>query len=486
MKSNIISYLHLEQGFTRGSPSGPVTLSDRYREISGQEFYAAAVSFAGRLYRQWIWNRPVVVRAEHRLETLVLFLGALLSGNYYVPLPEDLPGEKEGKILGQLQAGRVYGCGDVRFTDEPPPRDLLEGLGEARRRLPEDAVLYVVFTSGSTGEPKGIVKSHKSMAAFLESYHEAFTFSEGDVVANQTPFCFDASARDFYLMLRYRMDFHIVDGAMFFRPLELVRFLNERRVTLLQWVPSALCMLSRLKAFDREVPGYLRQVFFVGEAFPAGQLAYWQGHLPNTVFVNLYGASEMAGVCCYFTVPACWKGEAVPVGKPLPGQKVYLAGEKEVITESGMEGELCVESATLAEGYLGKDMETADVFVSTLAEGLPAGRYYRTGDIAKYDGEGNLCFVSRKDFQIKHMGHRIEPGEIENAAESVDGVDRAGVVCRDGRICLYYQGAVERRELQALLKERLQPYMLPHKITAVESLPLNRSGKTDYAALREM
>lgn len=486
MKNNIISYLHLEQDFSRGSPAAPVTLSDRYHEISSRRFYAAAVSFAGRLYRQRIWNRPVAVKAEHRLETLVLFLGALLSGNYYVPLPEDLPEEKAGKILGQLHTGQVYGCGDVRFMGGSPPQDLLEELGEARRRLPEDAVLYVVFTSGSTGDPKGIIKSHESMIAFLESYHKAFTFSEEDVMANQTPFCFDASAKDFYLMCKYRMDFHIVDGAMFFRPLELVRYLNERRVTLLQWVPSALCMLSQLRVFDKEVPKYLRQVFFVGEAFPAGQLAYWQEHLPDTLFVNLYGASEMAGVCCYFAVPAFWKEEVIPIGKPLPGQKVYLAGEKEVITESGVAGELCVESDTLAEGYLGKDMETAAVFVSSLAEGFPDGRYYRTGDIAKYDGEGNLCFVSRKDFQIKHMGHRIEPGEIESAAEAVNGVDRAGVVYRRGRICLYYQGEMGRKELQALLKEKLQPYMVPHKITAMEALPLNRHGKTDYMALRRL
>lgn len=289
MKKNIISFLQLEYSFVRNvSDASSMVLSDSSHEISAEKFYYTAVSFAEKLYNKGIWNQPIVIRAEHRLETLILYLAVLLSGNYYVPLPEDLPEEKVQKILGQLHTRYVYTCEDIRYTDKSPAQDLLEGLEEVRKGLPEDAILYVIFTSGSTGEPKGIVKSHRSMIAFLESYQKVFAFSEKDVLANQTPFCFDASAKDFYLMLQHRMDFHIIDGAMFFRPLEILHLLNERKVTVIQWVPSALSMLSQLKTFDKEVPLYLRKVFFVGESFPAKQLKYWQNYLPDTEFVNLY------------------------------------------------------------------------------------------------------------------------------------------------------------------------------------------------------
>ncbi len=474
---NIISYLRLEQDFFRiGQNLKYNVLSDCYHEISGSEFYAAAVFFAGKLYEKGIWNKPIVIRAEHRLETIVMFLGAVLSGNYYVPIPDDLPEEKVQEVMGRLQVEEIYTYDAIRYVKKPPAQDLLKGLREQRGRLPEDAILYIVFTSGSTGEPKGIVKSHRSMVSFLESYSMAFEFSGNDVLASQTPFYFDASAKDFYLMLQYRMDFHIIGKKMFFRPSELVGVLDRRKVTLVQWVPSALSMLSQVKAFDSNIPRYLRKVFFVGEAFTAGQLRYWKGHIPEAIFVNLYGASEMAGVCCYYVVPDSWDGETVPIGKPLPAQEVFLLREGELVTESGIAGEICVRSDTLAEGYLDAPEESRAKFAG----------YYHTGDLAEYDREGNLCFLSRKDFQIKHMGHRIELGAIQCVAECMEGVDRAVAIFTKGRLCLYYQGHAAKQEVKAYLEGKLQSYMVPRKITWLVSLPLNRHGKIDRIALQQL
>jgi amino acid adenylation domain-containing protein len=486
LTQNIISYLRIEQEFIRGGDARtPFILSDSWNEITGEQFFNSAVFFAAQLQEQGIWNQPIVVKAEHRLETLILYLGVLMSGNYYVPLAEDLSESKSEEILRLLHAESVYTCENVEYRNESPQKGTLLKLQKSREKLPDNATLYVIFTSGSTGRPKGIIKSHKSMIAFLESYSRAFLFKEGDVLANQTPFCFDASAKDFYLMLQYRMDFHIIDRTMFFKPMEIVHLLNERKVTMIQWVPSALSILSQLRAFDKEKPLTLQKVFFVGESFPAKHLKYWQEQLPDTEFINLYGASEMSGVCCHFIVPASWSDDIIPLGKALPGQKVYLLEDDKLVKEAEIVGELCVESDTLADGYLDAS-DSGDKFTSFLTPEIHGGRYYRTGDLMQYDKKGNLKFVSRKDYQVKHMGHRIELGAIENAAEQVEGVDNSGVIYRKGMICLYYQGSMEKQKLQAALKKLLQSYMLPKKIFKLDVLPLNRNGKVDHLALQKM
>ncbi len=482
LEHNIISYLQAENFSERPAWRGMV-LSDCNGDMTGRAFYAAAASFAARLYGMGIWNRPVAVKAEHRLETLILYLGVLLSGNYYIPLAEDMAVGQVQEILEKTGADGVYTYADISRTEKMPEPGVMERLREKRRMLPENAALYIIFTSGSTGKPKGIVKSHKSMVAFLESFCREFSFSENDVIANQTPFCFDASAKDFYLMLKYRMDFHIIDAGMFFRPMELVRYLNQKRVTVLQWVPSALSILSQLKAFEKEKPDYLKKVFFVGETFQVGQLRYWMEYLPDTVFVNLYGASEMAGVCAFFRIPDNWEGDSIPIGKALLGQKIYLVSEGKEITKPGEIGEICLESEALADGYFSLEQDTKEKFVSSLTDEIAGKRYYHTGDLAKYDDTGNLYFVSRRDFQIKHMGHRIELGEIEKTAEGLDGVDKVGVVYKCGKICLYYQGDAGRQALQKHLKEKLPSYKMPNKIYCLEKLPLNRNGKLDRAAL---
>lgn len=504
--TNIISYLGIEEGLQRKDPARSMILSDQYQEIEGQQFYEAALAFGDKLHTEGLWNQPVMIRAEHRLETLAMFLGTLLSGNYYVPVPDDCPGEMQHKIAGCLYTEQIYTAEEINFSQRAAvSEEKKAALKVCREKLPKNAALYIIFTSGSTGEPKGIVKSHECMISFLKSYTQEFSFSEDDVMANQTPFCFDASAKDFYLMLLDRMDFHILDHSMFFRPLEIVHLLEQRKVTLLQWVPSALSMFSRLKAFEKETPSYLNKIFFVGETLPVKELSYWQTHFPKAQFVNLYGASETAGVCCCFKMSAQWQGKEIPIGRALCGQKVFLAKEEKVVTEADEVGEIVIEGDILAEGYLQQEKqdmpsEPMKAGASTEAsrgtgnsrfvtqqteEGQCVKRYY-TGDLAKYDAEGNLCFVSRSDFQIKHMGHRIELGEIESMAEQTAGVERAGAVYKKGKIYLFYQGQAEKAVLQKSLKENLQSYKLPQKIIPMVRLPVNRNGKLDRMALRDM
>lgn len=490
---NIISYLELESGFTGMKDNEPLIWDDQ-KMVPAGEFYERAEAFAWYLMEKGLWNAPVAIVSEHVPETLELYLGTLLSGNYYVPIAEDWAPQKRQSVLRSIQTNVVYDKSILQgweWKDERLEERIAQGAGQgkfrqtvreklrqARKRLPENAPLYLIYTSGSTGEPKGIVKTHENMIVFLEAYLEVFHFRDSDVLANQTPFCFDASAKDIYLMWKKRLPVYMVDAALFLRPKDLVRRLNQHKVSILQWVPSALSMLSQLKSFEKEKPEYLRRVAFVGEVFPVRQLAYWQSRLPSCEFYNLYGASELAGICCYYRVANAAGYDTLPLGQPLPRQKAYLVRAGRLISEPGEWGEICIQSESLASGYYGSEDAGKQVFVSHLTEELQGGRYYRTGDLGRYDEEGNLCFAGRMDDQIKHMGHRIELGEIEQAALRLEQVERAAAVYEKGRIRLYCQGGVSKAEVMGALRERLSDYMIPQQVEIVEEIPLNAHGKS--------
>ena len=491
-EKNIITFMNLDSasGFL---VSEQPFLWDSCTVVTAKQFYCLAERFAGVLLEKGLWNQPVAILAKHRLETLIMYFGTLLSGNYYLPIAEDVTESKKQEMLKLTGTEEIYTEADIP-KENCVGDDISARLKAARDRLPDEAPLYIIYTSGSTGKPKGIVKTHENMIAFLKSYTQTFSFSENDVLANQTPFCFDASAKDFYLMLFQRIPMYIVDNSMFFRPKELVNKLNAYQVSILQWVPSALSMLSQLKSFEKEKPNFLRRVSFVGEVFPVKQLRYWMEKLPQVEFVNLYGASELAGVCSYYQIPSIeqnsllwdtFETKGIPLGKPLPHQKLFLLQEGKVVTEPGCVGEICIQSEGLADGYLSSENDSREVFVSKISADLPQGKYYKTGDLGRYDDVGNLYYVNRIDYQIKHMGHRIELGEIELAALQTDGVEKAAAIFEKGKIKLYCEGVVEQKTVEKSLRNSLSEYMLPQKIQVVEKLPLNPNGKIDRMSLLE-
>ena len=289
-----------------------------------------------------------------------------------------------------------------------------------------DAPLFAVYTSGTTGVPKGIIKSHAAEISFLEAYCRAFDFSEEDVIGNQTPFFFDASSKDLYLMLKTGATVDIVPQDLFMSPVELVSYLNEHKITFISWVPTALVIISRLNTFSVIKPATLKKVFFVGEVMPLIHLKKWREALPDVMFVNLYGFSEIAGIaCCHVITGAPQESGSLPIGKPLDNCRVYLVSDGRTITENGVTGEIYLASDALATEYIHAPELTARAFVDYAGEDGTAVRCFRTGDLAQYDQDGKLVFVSRNDYQIKHMGCRIELGEIETAAERIPDVQRA-------------------------------------------------------------
>jgi len=267
--------------------------------------------------------------------------------------------------------------------------------------------------------------------------------------------------------------------------------LNEKKISFICWVPTALSIVTQLNTFLEVIPETLEKVFFVGEVMPMKQLNKWRKALPNLQYVNLYGSSEIAGISCYFEVKETYEDIMVlPMGKPLSNCQIYLLDKDAVVTEPNHIGEIYYASDALALEYFHDPDRTAGSFLNKdFGNGLQ--RVFKSGDLAQYDMDGNLVFASRSDFQIKHMGHRIELGEIEAVAGSLKEIDRCCCLYdqRKSKITLFCQltkGCGKNgREIRSLLRPMLSTYMLPSKVIVMENLPLNANGKIDRQELKK-
>ena len=498
MNENVFDYLELA-----GDSGGAACLiCDPHGALTRRQFLEKVLAIGVWLYETCGTGKMVGVFAEHTTDTLLWYLGALASGNCYVPLPPGMPQERFEKICAQMNIQVVAGGvpltaytegmdGSIRFVQTDIAANIRvsleqeQKLSACRRQLSGDAPMYVIFTSGSTGEPKGIVKTHGALISFLDSYIHEFGFRECDRLASQTPFYFDASVKDIYLALKLKCQLHILDERLFVAPLRLAEYLKEQHISVIQWVPSALCMLSRFRVFDQVSLPELKKVLFVGEVMPPGQLEIWMEALPDAEFVNLYGSSELAGICMSYRVRTLPEHtDCLPIGYPLPGCEVFLVSDGHLVKEPGALGEIYVRSDTIASGYWNDPVCSAQVFVKKPCEALPEAHYYKSGDLAKYDKQGALVFVSRDDYQIKHMGHRIELGEIESTLMKLPQISGCCCLYEGQKIVLFYEGTSPRSDVSRYLKQKLPSYMLPNKIIPVETLPRNANGKADRTALQ--
>lgn len=475
-----------------------VAIADQEKEYTFRDMQVLAQRMGTVVREKENGGHAVGVFVERNAETAVLFLGVVYSGNYYVPLDPELPDAKLKAIFADASLYTILGGEDhQQLLDRIGFHGnflTLEDISDIPAEMPEagvDTPLYMVYTSGSTGKPKGVLKSHGAMESYLHAYLTAFDFSENDVIGNQTPFFFDASAKDFYLMLWTGARLEIIPSECFSFPVRLIQYLNAKKVTFISWVPSALCIVTQLNTFLEVLPTTLRCVFFVGEVFPRKQLDKWRKALPDIDYVNLYGSSELAGICCYYRVQDDLpEGAPLPLGKPLQNCKIYLMDDGKCITQPGHVGEIYVASPALALCYYHDPEKTANSFFTmTLPDGT-VQRVFKTGDMASYDANGNLVFAARKDYQIKHMGRRIELGEIEAVADELAEIRRCCCLYHTERkrITMFCELSPEcnwnGRQVRSALKGHLTDYMLPAKVIVMDVLPVNANGKIDRQALQ--
>lgn len=499
MQNNVLDYL---DSIVTKVPD-KTAYSDGVFSLSFREVRRISRGIGSFLHRKGIYKKPVVVFMAKSPKEVAAFFGVLAGGCFYVPIDEEMPGGRIQLILDNVQSPLII-C-DESTAETARTFQLAQGeivlfdalaqeqaddvaLEEIRSRAIDTDPIYIVFTSGSTGIPKGVAACHRSVIDYIERLSEALGFGEGTVFGNQSPLYFDACLKELYPTLKFGATTYLIPKHLFSIPVKLVEFLNDHQVNTICWVVSALTMVSAFGTFDTVKPEFLRTVAFGSEVFPIRQLRIWREALPEASFTNLYGPTEGTGMCCYYRVEREFEeGEAIPVGRPFPNREILLLTPEGKLAGKGEEGEICIRGTALTLGYYNDPVRTEEAFIQNPLNAAYPERIYRTGDIGRYNEAGELMFVSRRDYQIKHMGHRIELGEIEvNVAMLPDVAMAACIYDADrSKIVLYYVGEPSEKELAARLREKLPRYMLPNRTVRLERLPFTANGKIDRVALKK-
>ncbi|MBZ5670624.1 MAG: amino acid adenylation domain-containing protein [Acidobacteriia bacterium] len=521
--SHFLVQRYLEEGAARAAQERPAVV-DSNAMLSYAELARATNRLARGLREAGIRGGDrVAFCLERSTRPVVAVLGILKSGAAYVPVHRKTPPERMAAVfkdcapcavvcdsatlahvrsaialsggavrivlLGASPAGALAADPDVVFQ-----RDI-DALDDAP--LDCDRVAsspaYLLYTSGSTGHPKGVIVTHQNIRDYIDWAAREFAVGAEDRVLGTAPFSFDMSTFDIFCPLKCGAALYIAPEAALVFPVELVRFMERHRVTIWKGVSSLLMYMARTGAIGPARVPSLRTVIFAGEVLPTKYLMEWMRTFPDKTFYNAYGPTETTGVSACYRIPVMpdKPDDPIPIGKPRDRTTLLVLDEKRMPVPAGQPGEICIGGAGVSPGYWNDEDLSRRAFCEiTAGDGAPQ-RAFMTGDLGVLRADGHCLYLGRTDAQVKIMGYRIELGDIERVLSSVGWVRDAAVVVRPTEHAempelvafVELDGTRAGDDVAAELAAHLPPYMIPRRVVTLPRLPRTDRGKIDRQLL---
>lgn len=373
-----------------------------------------------------------------------------------------------------------------------------EGTALGSLGLSESDLAYILYTSGSTGVPKGVMISHRTILTFVNWCRDTFRLTPADRVTSHAPLHFDLSTFDIYATIQAGATIVLVGERLSSLPVKLVELLQDEKVTVTYLVPSILSFMVNYGKMDTHNLSSLRAILFAGEVFPMRYLRRLVAFIPEAAYYNLYGPTE-TNVCTYYKLQpgdlGPERGDApLPIGQACENTEVFALDEEgRLVCEPGVEGELWVRGPCVAQGYWGDTEKTALAFVQNPLQSLYIEHVYRTGDVVVLAPDRkNWVYVGRRDHMVKSRGYRIELGEIESALYRHEAVKEAAAVAVPDEllgnriqafVVLAEGAAITAGDLRTFCGQHMPSYMVPERIDVCDTIPKTSSGKTDRTRL---
>lgn len=448
-----------------------------------------------------VQKTPVIVYLPRGADIIIANLGVLYSGNFYCNIDTTLPSERMQKVISNMRPSVFITKSE--FKDRllelgVPEADLL--LLDVERDVPApdfskrlfgviDAdPVSLINTSGSTGVPKSCVVTQRGIIDFVNWAIETFKFDSTTVIGNQSPFFFDIYLFELVLSLATGATINIIPAHLNSFPAELLKYMSKSDINFIFWVPTVMVNIANMDLLSDVSLSGIKKVWFAGEVFPTRHCNYWRRKLPQAEFTNLYGPIEISLDCTFYTIDRDFDdNEPLPIGRACRNKAVFILNDEGKLAAVNEQGELYVRGAGVAWGYWNNPEMTQKAFVQNPLHSHYPEPVYKTGDSVFENERGEIMFVGRRDFQIKHQGYRIELGDIENAALSL--ADIRNVCCvynRDKKeIVLFYESDVEKSipAFRTELGKKLPKYMVPTVYRHLARMPMNPNGKVDRNSL---